>query len=335
MADWKHGTGSLKPVWPNTYEEMRQSGTKWYLWRQQRTTSFLANPAGESPFVLMFGRDPITPFAKLLEPTPRYWGDRGGHLKLDLLKKLYLVTAENIKRAKDRRDPADQTETKTTFKVNDPVLVRDVTSGAFAPRYTPHNRVVAVHGPNRIVVADEKGNESVRRASHLKHCDAKTKFASMIPENNEYEDFGRSTKLLLHPKDIPDLHFPADDNASLTKQIDVNDITESFVELIPTRQKTSEIPPEQSNDYNTHVCENRSQSGKTTNEIPRVREHIPVDTTTIEPQKDNWFTFSTVSVSRLSNALKKGVFGNREGYQTDMATLTDSVSENREFSFFL
>ena len=58
---------------------------------------FPCQAAGESPFVLMFGRDPITPFAKLLEPAPRYWGDCGGHLKMDLLKKLYLLTAENVK----------------------------------------------------------------------------------------------------------------------------------------------------------------------------------------------------------------------------------------------
>ena len=49
----------------------------------------------------MFGRDPITPFAKMLEPTPQYWGGRGGYLKMDLLKKLYLLTAENLERAKE------------------------------------------------------------------------------------------------------------------------------------------------------------------------------------------------------------------------------------------
>ena len=58
---------------------------------------FPCQTAGESPFILMFSRDPITPFAKLLEPSPRYWGDHGGHLKMDLLKKLYLLTAENVK----------------------------------------------------------------------------------------------------------------------------------------------------------------------------------------------------------------------------------------------
>ena len=39
----------------------------------------------ESPFVLMFGRDPITPVAKLLEPRPRYYGEKGESLKMDTL----------------------------------------------------------------------------------------------------------------------------------------------------------------------------------------------------------------------------------------------------------
>ena len=51
--------------------------------------------------MLMFGRDLITLFAKLLEPAPKYWGDHGGHLKMDLLRKLYLLMAENVKRARE------------------------------------------------------------------------------------------------------------------------------------------------------------------------------------------------------------------------------------------
>ena len=187
---------------------------------------------------------------------------------MDLLKKLYLVTAENIKRAKERRDPAGQTEVKSTFKVNDQVLVRDVMSGAFAPRYTPHNRVVAVHGPNRIVIIDEKGNESVRRASHLKHCDSKTKFASMVPENKEYEEFGRSTKLLLHPRDIPELHFPEESSTNneqnTTEQVIINNITESLAELSAKQPEISEIPPglrvDNDDDVGRHLLEKPMRS---------------------------------------------------------------------------
>ena len=170
---------------------------------------FPCQASGESPFVLMFGRDPITPFAKLLEPAPRYWGDCGGHLKMDLLRKLYLLTAENVKQAREGRDLAETVAQSSNLKVNDLVLVRDVTSGAFAPRYMPNYRIVAIHGPNRIVVRDEKGNEMVRRASHLKVIDLKEKVMSMITEQSEYSSFGRNTKLLIHAKDVPDLQFNA------------------------------------------------------------------------------------------------------------------------------
>ena len=40
-------------------------------------------------------------------------------------------------------------------------------------------------------------------------------------------------------------------------------------------------------------------------------------------------------MSKLSNALKEGVFGKQEVCQTDMATLTGPTSEDSEFSFFL
>ena len=58
---------------------------------------FPCQSSRESPFVLMFGRDPITPFLRLLEPSPQYWGEQGGHLHLDALQCLYAVTAENLK----------------------------------------------------------------------------------------------------------------------------------------------------------------------------------------------------------------------------------------------
>ena len=46
-------------------------------------------------------------------------------------------------------------------------------------------------------------------------------------------------------------------------------------------------------------------------------------------------TFSTVGISKLSNALKKGMFGEQGGSQTDMATRLGRTNEDSEFSFFL
>ena len=63
---------------------------------------FPCQSSRESPFVLMFSRDPITPFLSLLEPLPQYWGERGDHLHLDALQWLYAVMAENFKRAREK-----------------------------------------------------------------------------------------------------------------------------------------------------------------------------------------------------------------------------------------
>ena len=223
-----------------------------------------------------------------------------------------------------------------TFKVNDQVLVRDVTSGAFASRYTPHNRVVAVYRPNRILVRDEKGNESVRRASHLKHCNPKTKFSSMVPENKEYEEFGRSTKLLLHPKDIPELHFPERSDTDTVEQVVINSITESIVDLPEKQHKTGEIPPEVRVDNNDdNASGHQLKSAGKQDEISPVKRDISAHLNKGEPHRGNWFSISVTSMSKLSNALKEGVFGKEGGCPTDMATRLASRNEDKEFSFFL
>ena len=124
------------------------------------------------------------------------------------------------------------------------MLVRDTTSGAFAPRYMPNYRVVAIHGPNRIVVRDEKGNETLRRASHLKVCGWKQKVVSIAPEQEEYDKFGRNTKLLIHPKDVPDLQF--DRKARNKGEISL-DTKISMIEVNVTSggDEYGEIPPKQ------------------------------------------------------------------------------------------
>ena len=64
---------------------------------------FPCQSSKESPFVLMFGRDPITPVARLLEPKPRYYGEKGSALKMDTLRRLYAFVVENIRKARSRR----------------------------------------------------------------------------------------------------------------------------------------------------------------------------------------------------------------------------------------
>ena len=165
---------------------------------------FPCQSSKESPFVLMFGRDPITPIAKLLEPKLKFYGEKGVSLRMDTLCKLYTVAAENIRRAREKHPRQETVEHK--FQVNDMVLVKDPESAVFEPRYMPNYRIVAIHGKNRIEVQDEKGNRSIRRSGHVKPCQPTEKVCHQLPPQEVYEQYGRTSKLLLHPKDVP--HVP-------------------------------------------------------------------------------------------------------------------------------
>ena len=85
------------------------------------------------------------------------------------------------------------------------MLVKDPESAAFDPKYMPNYRVTAVYGRNRIEVQDEKGNKSVRRAAHVKMCEPVDKVISQLPPQSVYEQYGRSSKLLIHPRDVPEI----------------------------------------------------------------------------------------------------------------------------------
>ena len=166
---------------------------------------FPCQSSKESPFVLMFGRDPVTPVAKLLEPKPRYYGERGSALKIDTLRRLYTIVVQNIRKAREKLPKKEEEPHK--FKVNDMVLVKDPDAAVFEPRYQPNFRVTAIFGNNRIEVQDERGHKSVRRSTHVKYIDPSEKVEKQLPSEEVVKNYGRSAKLLLAPKDIPDLQF--------------------------------------------------------------------------------------------------------------------------------
>ena len=53
----------------------------------------------ESPFFLMFGRDPVVPLNTLLEPKIRYMGNHINVLSLEAMKNMFEITTTNLKLA--------------------------------------------------------------------------------------------------------------------------------------------------------------------------------------------------------------------------------------------
>ena len=185
-------------------------------------TFFPCQSSKESPFVLMFGRDPITPIAKLLEPKLKFYGEKGVSLRMDTLRKLYTVVAENIRKAREKQPRQGTTPPKV--QVNDLVLVKDPESAVFEPRYMPNYRVTAIFGRNRIEVQDEKGNKSLRCAAHVKVCQPVDKVIDQLPPQTVYEQYGRTSKLLIHPKDVPHIPFHLFDERQQTTEEGEKDI---------------------------------------------------------------------------------------------------------------
>ena len=185
---------------------------------------FPCQSSKESPFVLMFGRDPITPVAKLLEPRPRYYGERGTALKMDTLRRLYTIVVNNIRKAREKLPKKE--EEPHQFKVNDMVLVKDPDAAVFEPRYQPNFRVTAIFGNNRIEVQDERGHKSVRRSAHVKYIAPSEKVVNQLPSEQVVKNYGRSSKLLLAEKDIPELDFNVSDTKEKGDSLETMEVME-------------------------------------------------------------------------------------------------------------
>ena len=87
------------------------------------------------------------------------------------------------------------------------MLVRNINSGIFKPKYSPNYRIIAIHGNNHIAVKAPDGKVQVRRRGHIKKIDPIDKVISLLPSTEDYQKLGRKTKLLIHPDNIPDTNI--------------------------------------------------------------------------------------------------------------------------------
>ena len=88
----------------------------------------------ESPFFLMFGRDPVLPLNTLLKPKIRYMGNDINIISLETMKKLYEIMATNLKLAWEKWDPQEQ-PISTKLQPGDMVLIQNHVKGPFDPKY--------------------------------------------------------------------------------------------------------------------------------------------------------------------------------------------------------
>ena len=186
--------------------------------------NFLLNEhSKESPFFLMFGRDPVLPLNTLLEPKIRYMGNDINIISLETMKNLYEIATTNLKLAREKGDPQDQSP-PTKLQPGDTVLIQNHNKGPFDPKFIGDYRVVSLKGNQVEIQPAVGGPPEMKHVKHVKYVLPADNYINKLPD---YSGFGRKTTLRINPDQIPDLHWRLADTYHTTNigQPEVTDIS--------------------------------------------------------------------------------------------------------------
>ena len=150
----------------------------------------------ESPFFLMFGRDPVLPLNTLLEPKIRYMGNDINILSLEVMKNMFEIAATNLKLAQEKGDPQEQ-PLSTKLQPGDTVLIQNHVKGTFDPKSNIGDyRVVSFKGNQVEILPAVGGPTEMKHVKHVKPILPADRYVNQLPD---YSGFGRKTTLRINP----------------------------------------------------------------------------------------------------------------------------------------
>ena len=178
------------------------------VWKATAAYNFFpTESSGMAPFFLMFGREANVKHNLLASEKPRYMGTDESMINLELMNKLYLVVAHNLRearRARDKNCSRNIPREVDILRLGDNVLVRDHTSKVFQPKYKDFC-ITGFLGKNQIEVKDNHGHTTKVHRRDVKKIPMTDKI-SQIYEEEQVNKIRNGRKLVPDNK-MPNLHW--------------------------------------------------------------------------------------------------------------------------------
>ena len=152
----------------------------------------------------MFGRDPRLPLAELFQHKLRYLGTDETVLSLQALRNMYLIIAENLRKARER-SATPYPKKPTPIQPNQLVTLKVHIRKTLDPRYEGTYRVIQIKG-HQVELA-RNGTVTPTKWAHISHLKPLLQADEIIEHLPKESAFARKTKLALNPNRIPDLDW--------------------------------------------------------------------------------------------------------------------------------
>ena len=152
----------------------------------------------------MFGRDPRLPLAELFQHRLRYLGTDETVLSLQALRNMYLIIAENLRKAR-QKDTTGLGKKITPIQPNQLVTLKVHIRKTLDPRYEGTYRVIQIKG-NQVEIA-RNGTVTPTKWAHITHLKPLLRADEIIENLPKEQAFAHKTKLALNPDKIPDLNW--------------------------------------------------------------------------------------------------------------------------------
>ena len=199
MASWKSFINTLKPTLKKLCEKDQSN---WDKYLNQVLASYRVIPnlaTAETPFFLVYGRDPNLLLHQLLEPMQCFLGDPGSRmLNLEAHRLVLAIAKKTLDENRFRTAQKTIDQTPPSFKIGDRVYFKNKQPSKWDLKCRPGYRIVCIEHDGHFLHIE---NQATRKV-----CSCNVKDIILEPPINFWNDdtqFGRAGRYINHPANLP------------------------------------------------------------------------------------------------------------------------------------